>query len=73
MALAVIILLLWSALLQAATPADSAVFGVFKQAETGLAHFAVLQRAGLTKENVFSSLIRNRFNPLASGPRIRSG
>ena len=47
---AVIMLSLWAALQQAARPADSAVLLVFKQAEAGLAHFAVLQRTGVTEE-----------------------
>ncbi len=50
MVLAVIVLSLWSTFLQAATPADSAVFGVFKQADAGLEHFALLQRTGVTEE-----------------------
>lgn len=50
MALAIIILWLWSAMLQAASPADAAIFGVFKRADPGLAHFAVLQRTGVTEE-----------------------
>jgi hypothetical protein len=50
MVLAVILLSLWTTFAPAATPADSAVFGVFQQAGTGLAHFAVLQRSGTTKE-----------------------
>ena len=36
--------------MQAATPADSAVSLVFKQADAGLAHFALLQRTGVTEE-----------------------
>jgi hypothetical protein len=48
--LAAIIVSLWFACLQAASPADSAVFGVFKQADAGLQHFAQLQRRGVTEE-----------------------
>ncbi len=50
MALAVIILLSWITLLQAAAPADLAIFGVLKQADAALVHFAVLQRTGVTEE-----------------------
>lgn len=50
MALAFLTLLLWPMFAQGATPADSAVFMVFKQADAGLAHFAVLQRVGVTEE-----------------------
>ena len=42
---------LWATFIQAATPAtpaDSAVLLAFKRAEAGLAHFAVLQRTGVT-------------------------
>jgi hypothetical protein len=46
----VILLSLWTACAQAATPADSAVSLVFKQAGAGLAHFAVLQRTSVTEE-----------------------
>lgn len=45
-----VILSLWAAILQAASPSDSAVFGVLKQADRGLVHFAVLQRTGVTEE-----------------------
>ena len=51
MTLAVIMLSLWATFIQAATPAtpaDSAVLLAFKRAEAGLAHFAVLQRTGVT-------------------------
>lgn len=41
---------LWAAFQQAARPADSVVLLVFKQAEAGMAHFAVLQRTGVTEE-----------------------
>lgn len=41
---------LWVAFAQSATPSDSAVLGAFKRAEPGLAHFAVLQRAGVAEE-----------------------
>jgi hypothetical protein len=44
------VLSLWATFMQAATPADSAVLLVFKQAEIGLAHFAVLQRTGVTED-----------------------
>jgi hypothetical protein len=47
---AVIVLLLWVTLMQAATPADSAVFVVFKQAAAEMVHFASLQRTGVTAE-----------------------
>jgi hypothetical protein len=47
---AVIMLLLWTTLMRAATPADSAVSLVFKHADAGLAHFALLQRTGVTEE-----------------------
>src|ERR1035437_6365896 len=50
MAYAVIMLSLWTPLMQAATPAESAVSLVFKQADAGLAHFALLQRTGVTGE-----------------------
>lgn len=50
MSLAVIALSLWAAFLQAASPPDSAVFGAFKQEDTGLAHFALLQRTGVTED-----------------------
>ena len=50
MALAVVVLSLWAAFLQVATPADSAVLVAFRRAETGLAHFGVLQRTGVTKD-----------------------
>jgi hypothetical protein len=50
MALAVIVLLLCTASMRAATPADSAVLAAFKRAEAGLAHFAVLKRTGVTEE-----------------------
>ena len=50
MAYAVIMLSLWTTLMQAATPADSAVSLVFKQADAGLAHFALLQRTAVTEE-----------------------
>jgi hypothetical protein len=50
MGLAVIMLSLWTAFMQAATPADSAVFLLFKQADAGLAHFVLLQRAEVTEE-----------------------
>lgn len=43
-------LLLCVTFAQAATPADSVVFLVFKQADAALAHFAVLQRTGVTEE-----------------------
>ncbi len=46
----VIILTLWATFVHAATRADSAVSLVFKQADSGLAHFAVLKRAGVTEE-----------------------
>ncbi len=44
------ILFLFVASIQAATPADSAVFAAFKQADEKLAHFALLQRTGVTAE-----------------------
>src|ERR1022692_279373 len=46
----VIILSLCAVFMQAETPADSAVFSVFKQADSGLAQFALLQRTGVTGE-----------------------
>jgi hypothetical protein len=46
-----VIMLLWgTAFMQAVTPADSAVFLVFKRADAGLEHFAPLQRTGVTEE-----------------------
>jgi hypothetical protein len=50
MALAVIVLSLWAAFAEAATPADSTVLAAFKRTEAGLAHFAVLQRTGVTED-----------------------
>jgi hypothetical protein len=50
MALVVIVLSLWAAFAEAATPADSMVLAAFKRAEAGLAHFAVLQRTGVTED-----------------------
>jgi hypothetical protein len=50
MTLAVIVLSLWATFMQAATPADSAVLLAFKQADSGLAHFAVLHRTGVTQD-----------------------
>jgi hypothetical protein len=47
---AVTVMSLCATFLQAAAPADSAVFGVFKQADPRLAHFARLQRTGVTDE-----------------------
>jgi len=49
MGLAVVVLL-FVASMQAATPADSAVFAAFKQADSALAHFAILQRTGVTEK-----------------------
>jgi hypothetical protein len=48
--LAAIILSFAMPLLHAATPAESAVFGVFKQADASLSHFAQLQRTAVTEE-----------------------
>jgi hypothetical protein len=45
-----VIVLLFIASMQAATPADSAIFTAFKQADAALAHFVLLQRAGVTDE-----------------------
>jgi hypothetical protein len=50
MGVGVIILLLWTVLMQAAAPADSAVLLAFQQADARLAHFALLQRVGVTEE-----------------------
>jgi hypothetical protein len=50
MVYAVIVLSLWTTMMQAAAPADSAVPLVFKQADASLAHFALLQRTGVTEE-----------------------
>jgi hypothetical protein len=46
----VLMLSLWTTFTQAATPADAAISLVFKRADAGLAHFAVLQRTGVTEE-----------------------
>lgn len=45
-----ILLLLPIALLQAANPADSAVFGAFQKTDSGLRHFAVLKRTAVSGE-----------------------
>ena len=51
MSWAVIVLSLLSAtFLKAATPADSAIFGVLRQADADLAHFSLLQRTSVTEE-----------------------
>jgi len=49
MGLAVVVLL-FVASMQAATPADSAIFTAFKQADTALKHFALLQRTDVTED-----------------------
>jgi hypothetical protein len=49
MALAVLILL-FAASMQAATPEDSAIFTAFKQGDAALAHIAVLHRTGVTED-----------------------
>ncbi len=49
MALAVIVLS-FVASMQAATLADSAIFTAFKQADAAQAHFALLQRTGVTED-----------------------
>jgi hypothetical protein len=49
MALAVIVLLFVSSI-QAATPADSAVFAAFQQTDKELAHFTLLQRTGIAQD-----------------------
>ncbi len=46
----VIMLSLWTTFVQAANLDDAAVSLVFKHADAGLAHFAVLQRTGVTEE-----------------------
>src|SRR4051812_39560038 len=48
MFLALLALSLWATALQAASASDLAVFGALKQADTGLAHFAQMQRTGVT-------------------------
>jgi hypothetical protein len=50
MALAVIVLSLWAALAQAATPADSTVVAALERVEAGLTSFAVLQRTSVTQD-----------------------
>jgi len=53
MTFAVVMLSLWAISMRAATPAppaDSAVLLAFGQADAGLAHFAVLQRTGVTED-----------------------
>jgi hypothetical protein len=45
-----ILLLLSVTLLQAATPADLAVFRAFRNSDSGLKHFALLQRTDVTVE-----------------------
>jgi len=49
MALTAIFFLVMASM-QAATPADSAVFSAFKQADRELAHFALLQRTSVTED-----------------------